>query len=241
MRKVTKSVARPLAPAGRRLIEQLAAARRLVLLLDVDGTLAPLRPRPELARVPAGTRATLRRLRAHPRVTLALISGRRAVEARAVVGSPVDWTIGNHGFEIARGGRPPRGFGPASTRRMVRRARPAVARAIQGWKGVWLEDKGWTLAVHVRGLPLSEQRRVYVRVRAAARRLPVTVGFGKTVLDLRPLVRWHKGTAVLALLQRAGRGAAAVYAGDDLTDEYAFAALKGRAVTVKVGDRKSVV
>lgn len=230
MRKV-----RPLASEGPRLLKQLVERGRLVLLLDIDGTLAPIVARPARARVPASTRALLHRLRSHRGVTVALVSGRRAVDARRVAGTTVDWIIGNHGFEIARGGSSPRSLGPAAARRHIRRARRAVQKVITGIDGAWLEDKGWTLAVHVRGARPSARRLASVRVRAATRGLPVTVGVGKMVLDVRPRVAWHKGAAARALLGRVGRGAGAVYAGDDLTDEYAFAALLPPVVTIKVG------
>ncbi|HMV34224.1 MAG TPA: trehalose-phosphatase, partial [Gemmatimonadales bacterium] len=61
--------------AARAAFTRLVHAERPILLLDLDGTLAPLRDRPEAARVPAATRRTLRRLRATG-VTVVLVSGR---------------------------------------------------------------------------------------------------------------------------------------------------------------------
>lgn len=227
---------RPLSADGARLLDRLAATPQLLLFLDVDGTLARLAPHPDLARVPAATRSLIRRLRAHRRVRVALVSGRAAVDARKLLGVPVDWTIGNHGFEVASGRSPPWPLAPASLRRNIRRARRAIVPAIAGLDGVWIEDKGWTLAVHFPAASHGARAGLYRRVRAAVRGLPVMTGLGKRVVDLRPRVSWHKGEAVRAILRRAGmtlRGA--VYAGDDRTDEYAFRALPPPAVTIKVG------
>jgi len=71
----------------------------LVLLLDVDGTLAPIAPRPEDAEVPAATRRVLEALVARPGVHVVVVSGRSAADARRLVGVPGTWTIGNHGIE----------------------------------------------------------------------------------------------------------------------------------------------
>ena len=69
------------------------------ILLDVDGALAPIVPRPEEARVPAETQAELRRL--HIRYALvACISGRTGVDAKRVVGVPELVYVGNHGLEL---------------------------------------------------------------------------------------------------------------------------------------------
>lgn len=211
-----------------------------MLFLDVDGTLAPIAPRPDGARVPAATRALIRRLRSHGAVTVGLVSGRPADEARRLVGVPVDWTIGNHGFEVARGSAPPHPLASPGVRRPVRRARAAIARVIAGEDGVWIEDKGWTLAVHFRGAGRAVGPRLWRRVRAVTAGLGVALGRGKSVIDVRPDVGWHKGEAVRALLRRLGGPAwitrhGIVYAGDDVTDEHAFDALPPPAVTIKVG------
>src|SRR4051812_26460108 len=74
--------------------------RPLLLMLDVDGTLAPIAPRPSLARVPDDTRRVLASLATQPGVSVALVSGRAARDARNIVGVANLWTIGNHGAEV---------------------------------------------------------------------------------------------------------------------------------------------
>src|SRR5215207_1232647 len=76
------------------------AGRPLLLMLDVDGTLAPIAPRPSLARVPDETRRVLVSLATQPEVSVALVSGRAARDAQSVVGVANLWTIGNHGAEV---------------------------------------------------------------------------------------------------------------------------------------------
>src|SRR5712691_10770092 len=82
------------------LLARLAAEpERTAILLDVDGALAPIVPRPEDARVPTDTQAELRRL--HARYALvACLSGRAGEDARRVVGVPELVYVGNHGLEL---------------------------------------------------------------------------------------------------------------------------------------------
>src|SRR3982751_4733068 len=75
------------------------AGRPLLLLFDVDGTLAPIAPRPSLARVPEETRDLLTVLARRPRVSVVLVSGRAGHDARRMVAVENLWTIGNHGAE----------------------------------------------------------------------------------------------------------------------------------------------
>src|SRR3954470_20629214 len=68
------------------------------LLLDVDGTLAPIVDRPEDAAVPAETRAELTRLRDRYGL-VACISGRSGDDARRIVGVGDLRYVGSHGLE----------------------------------------------------------------------------------------------------------------------------------------------
>lgn len=218
----------------------LASRERVAVCLDVDGTLAPVAASPGGARVPAGTRRALRRIRAHDIATLIVVSGRRAVEARNLVATPVDWTIGNHGFELARGGAPARPFGSWRGSSSVRCAAERIAEAIEGLRGVSLEDKGWTLAVHYRRGGTRAAPLVWRRVRTAVRGLDVQLLGGKQYVDVRPAGGWDKGKAVKRLLagiygSRWLDQVAVLYAGDDVTDEHVFTQLPAAALTVKVG------
>jgi trehalose 6-phosphate phosphatase len=213
-----------------------------VLLLDIDGTLAPIAPRPQDARVPDGTVAVLRRLVALPGVHVGLVSGRSADDARRLVGVPGVWVVGNHGLEWLH----PDGSIEVDpqVRPFVAAVRQAADRAtaiIAGMPGVMLEDKQWTLSIHYR----QAARDVPVPLRAAVEAMVGELGLrlttGKEVLEVRPPVTVHKGTAVVALAQRlrgAGeQGGTTIFIGDDVTDEDAFVALRAwcaSAVTIRV-------
>jgi trehalose-phosphatase len=234
------------------------AGRPLAVLLDVDGTLAPIAPRPEEAAVPAETRKVVAALAALPDMRVALVSGRAAADARRMVGVANVWVIGNHGFEVVSpdGGELPQ---PELEpwRSAVARAARRIAPLVAPVPGVLLEDKGWTLSVHYRLADPKVVPRLVESVERVAEPLGLRVMRGKMVVEVRPDVRVDKGTAVLRLANQLGalarreddvsgddRDAAAgdgngsaVFVGDDRTDEDAFRALRSRSarvVTVRV-------
>jgi trehalose-phosphatase len=212
------------------------------LLLDVDGTIAPIVPLPALARVPDETRRAIGSLVAQPGVVVVLVSGRAAHDARRVVGVDGVWTVGNHGAEVINPN------GEAFVHEEVARYANAIADAarvlepmLAALRGVVLENKKWTLSVHYRGADeavLSQLREVVEHV-AADRNLHVTTG--KKVFEIRPPVRVDKGSAIASLVRDLGAaadGASILFAGDDATDEDAFRLLRGQfpaAVTIHVG------
>ena len=221
--------------------ERLAGAPLLVLL-DVDGTLAPIVPRPDQAVVPAATRRVVAALVRRPRTHVAVVSGRGAADAARVVGVAGVWVIGNHGAERVS----PDGHATVdplvapfadAVAAAARELRSVVARA----SGAELEDKRWTLTVHYRRVAdAAVVAALRESAAAAARAHGLAFREGKKVLELRPPVRVDKGVASLRLaadLGALGPGSSLFYAGDDTTDEDAFRALRDaapRAVTVRV-------
>ena len=219
------------------------AGRPLLLLLDVDGTLAPIAPLPTLAHVPPGTRSLIAALAATPGVTVGLVSGRAAQDARRLVGVAGVWTVGNHGAEIIA----PNGAVTVDTE--VSRYAESMARTAQTLEpllspmaGVILENKTWTLSVHYR----AADERVVPRLRSVVERVATEHGLrvteGKKVLEIRPPIRVDKGTAIERLVQDLGAlsgDASVLFAGDDVTDEDAFRFLRQnhpRAVTIHIGE-----
>jgi trehalose 6-phosphate phosphatase len=222
-------------------IPRLSGSTR-VIMLDVDGTLAPIAARPDLAIVPAETRRAIADLAAEPGVTVCLVSGRSAADARGMVGVDGLWVIGNHGAELLRpdGGVEidPRAVEYAGA---VARAASALAPVVAGVAGALLENKTWTLSVHYRLAPEPAVPGLVQAVGNIASDHGLIVRDGKQVIEVRPPVPVDKGTAVVALARRLGAlapGASLLFAGDDVTDEDAFRALRAEApgaVTIRVG------
>jgi trehalose 6-phosphate phosphatase len=187
------------------------------LLLDVDGTLAPIVDRPEDASVPAQTRALLREL-ASRYALVACVSGRPEDDARRVVGVDGLVYVGEHGLGLDPGA----GEWRAQLEEVVAGAgRPA-------------EWKKFSVAFHFRTAKdeqaaIAELRQIMER----ALELGLRARWGRKVLEVRPPVDVDKGTAVRALLAERGlrRG---LYAGDDTTDLEAFRGLDGLELAVRV-------
>jgi trehalose 6-phosphate phosphatase len=186
------------------------------VFLDVDGTLAPIVPRPEDARVPPETRAELRRL--HDRYALvACISGRTSEDAQKVVGVPELAYVGNHGLEL----EPEAEAWAECLHEFLRQIE---------WPGL-VEDKRLSASLHYRNAP--EARDSADAIADAARSAGFEARFGRKVLEILPPVPANKGTAVrrLLALHQLER---ALYAGDDTTDLDAFAALGSLKLGIRV-------
>jgi trehalose 6-phosphate phosphatase len=204
---------------GDRLLDRLSEAPdRTAILLDVDGVLAPIVDVPHEAAVPEPTRAELRRL--HRRYALvACISGRAGADARRVVGLDELVYVGEHGLELE----------PAAREWSERLQHFA---ATVDWDDV--EHKPLTVSFHYRRAPNeAEALTLLEAVATRARHEGLVARFGRKVLELRPPLGAHKGTAVAHLLGERGL-VRALYAGDDTTDLDAFAALAGLELGVRV-------
>ena len=213
----------------------------LALMLDIDGTLSPIVPRPEHAIVPAATRDTLRELVALPGVVVALVSGRSAADSWRLAGLAGAWVIGNHGLEL----RDP--DGKLTTSQDVRPFEAVITEAARALgpiertvPGAIVENKRWTLSLHYRLVDPSATPALMERAGEVAREFGLRMMEGKKIIELRPPVDVNKGTATTALAERVGAlrdGGSVMYAGDDRTDEDAFRALRARnrqAVTTRI-------
>ncbi len=209
-------------------IERLRAdPAHTAILTDVDGTLAPIAERPEQAAVPERARELLSELSERFGL-VGCISGRRALEARRLVGVEQLAYAGNHGLELLLPGEEEPQLDP-SLAGEVDAAAEFVAALDAGALteiGIRFEDKGPIQTLHWRGAAderLAEARAHEVAVEAGKAKLEPR--WGRKVLELRPLGGGGKDSAVAALL--AGDGiAAATYAGDDRTDLDAFRRLR---------------
>lgn len=219
-----------IARAGRR-----RGARR-TLLLDLDGTLAPLAPTPAQARVPEGTLGSLRRL-IRQGWTVGVVSGRPAAQVRRLVPIRGVRVFGSHGAEGSWDGRAPARVSAAVRDRLkslLRRARSVA----QGVPGAHVEEKPAGLALHDRNVRHGDLPGWRARLRemlATADLEGLDVLAGHRVIEIRPR-GYHKGVVVESLPGRPRKlDASLVAVGDDRTDEDLFRALAGKGLSVRVG------
>jgi trehalose 6-phosphate phosphatase len=192
---------------------------------DFDGTLAPIVERPNQAGMRVRTRKLLSGLaELYPCI---IVSGRARSDVLGKLrGVGVAGVIGNHGAEVEGTQRHPHG-------RRVAKWNAALKRELSLFPGVWVEDKGLSLAVHYR--QSTEKAEVRRRILAVARNLEhVRVFGGKQVVNLVPDRAPQKGDALASERDRLGCSDV-LYVGDDENDEHAFA-IGGNLVSVRIGN-----
>ena len=209
---------------------------RAAVLLDVDGTLAPIVRHAQDASVPERTRGTLIEISRRYGL-VACISGRRASDARQIVSLGTITYVGNHGAEVLRGGsvEPETDAELGPWIRRVHSFASGVDGDIVQRLRIRLEDKGPIVAFHWRGTPDERaSEAALAEVAADAERAGLAPHWGRKVLEVRPPVRFDKGTGIVKLLQDAGLDAA-LYAGDDRTDLDAFRGLRELVAAGRLG------
>ena len=212
--------------ASRSILKRLGGARTLCAF-DFDGTLSPIAAHPDQAGMRDRTRNLLGSLAAlYPCV---IVSGRaRADLLRKLDGVKMTRVIGNHGAETEAIAR--------TSRRRVKRWQVAIEHELGPIPGLWVEEKGLSLAVHYR--QCAGKAKVRRRILAASGKLPrVRVFGGKQVVNLTVDNAPNKGGALAAERDRLGCDWV-LYVGDDENDEDAFA-LDGNIVAVRIGRKQS--
>ncbi|MCB2102425.1 MAG: trehalose-phosphatase [Rhodobacterales bacterium] len=212
-------------------IAERLSGRRPAVFLDYDGTLTPIVDRPEDAILTDAMRATVRDLA--ERCLVAIVSGRDRPDVQALVGLDNLFYAGSHGFDIAgpHGAEIQHEVG-AEYYGLLQTLEDALRAEMAGVEGAIVEHKKVSFAVHYR--LVSEAQRADVRAavdRALADHPDLQVKPGKMVWEVQPRLDWHKGKAVLYLLDAldlAGDDVLPLYFGDDHTDEDAFRALAAR-------------
>ncbi len=227
----------PLLVELRRRLHDSGGRISVILFLDFDGTLSPLVDRPELASLPDETRRALVALATRPRTVIGVVSGRALADLSARVGIPGLIYAGNHGLEIS---------GPsfsflepeaAARQQALWRLSECLISRLEALPGVLVEYKGLTTAIHIRRAapPAARQVERVLQDLIPSSHPLFRVTTGIKTFEVRPRVNWNKGSAVRWIRARLGiPDSLAIYLGDDLTDEDAFAVLS-EEITVKVG------
>jgi alpha,alpha-trehalase len=219
-------------------VEDELHGRNPVLCLDFDGTLSPIVAEPSAARLLEGVEGVLKALAAA--VPVFILSGRDAGDVRDRVHLPGILYAGSHGFEVMRwdGTRHPHDealpYLPhlEAAERELRAATAAIP-------GVALERKRFTLAIHDRLVADEDLEALYRIVAQVSAEFPTLRSMrGKRVTEFLPNVDWNKGRALLWLLDMVGYDDATqmpICIGDDITDEDALRAVRGRGIGIVVG------
>lgn len=206
------------------LAAELGPAERLLLVIDFDGTLAPIVDRPDQARPAPGAIEALQRLTT--RTTVAMLSGRPVADLVERLPDLPLIHAGGHGAQI----REPDGaimdlIDVTTVTQTLDTTQEALERLVGDGVGWLVERKATSLAVHHRLVPEDEEEEALPRIRALMEQHHADdPGFqvvtGKAVLEMRPR-SVDKGRALATIAERYPR-LRAVVLGDDATDEDAF-------------------
>jgi len=217
-------------------LETIATADHLLIALDFDGTMSPLVQHAADARPLPGSASALSALGQLRATTTALVSG-RALDSLREVASPDPETllIGSHGAETWTG---PDGAPLTLTEQqtdLLRRATDAVQRVVDAHAGTVIETKPAGVVLHTRTADDDVAAAATAAARAALDQLEgAHITDGKRVLETS-VISADKGQGIRSLRKYTG-ATAVLFAGDDVTDEHAFAALEPQDLGIKIGD-----
>lgn len=221
------------------LAKYIGDTHKLALLLDYDGTLAPIATHPDLAVIPTETKNILQRLSNISDVYIAIVSGRNVNNVKDMVGIEGITYAGNHGLEILH----PDGtkfIHPMPTEfqdkvgTLLAKLQEQVCR-----DGAWVENKGALLTFHFREVPVHKRAKLERQAKELVEAAGFKVGTAHCAIEAKPPVEWNKGRASIYILRTAfgvdwSERIRIIYVGDDVTDEDAMMALKGMAATFRV-------
>lgn len=215
------------------LLRPILSRRPLALASDIDGTLAPIVPRPEEAAITPACRKALQQLMARGVIVL-LLTGRHLEEARRMVGLDDVVYAANHGLTVWIDGREET---PPQVREYQEWARRVLGEVgAISVPGMFVEDKGPVLAFHYRRAADEAAARAAILSALTASRAAgrFQVHEGRKVIELRPPVGIDKGSTLRSLAQRLSLRAI-VCLGDDVTDVDMFRAVAHMRPEGRVG------
>jgi trehalose 6-phosphate phosphatase len=215
----------------RRALSGVARVPRLLVASDYDGTLAPIVSNPDDARPLGESAAALRSLAALPSTMAALISGRALRDLATLSRMPSEvHLVGSHGSEFDTGFT--HGIDD-SAKALLRRIKDSLSAIAAEFPGVTIEIKPASIALHVRNAQPDDAKEALDKARSASQSWDAELTEGKSVLEFA-VIATDKGQA-LDILRHQEAASAAVFFGDDVTDEKAFRRLHGPDIGVKVG------
>lgn len=211
------------------LAKRITRYKEVLLMMDYDGTLVPIMPKPDLARPGKKLLKTLEQLCCMPKYTLAVLSGRRLEELKGLLPVPGLYLGGVHGAVISR----PNGelvslLARTEVEKIIAMLYRLADECIRSRPGFLIENKHYTLAVHYRlaGIDVAEKvlENFIKKSEKLRQQFDLELLRGKEVLEVRPK-GLHKGNPVSWLKKNLPQ-AFPVFLGDDTTDEDAFGCIE---------------
>lgn len=214
----------------RSLKQQIRRVEKIRLFLDYDGTLADFAPAPDIILPDPALISLLSRLVETEKYLTAVISGRSLLHLRELLPMKGLLLAGTYGLEMQfPDGSLVTALDYGQVRPLMEKLLPKWQALLDGQVGFFLEDKGWSLAMHARFAAIEDARRVLDSARGEIDQLSAGEGFAvehrARFLEITP-VEANKRRSVETILSRyTPAKALPIYMGDDLNDEEAFDAI----------------
>jgi trehalose 6-phosphate phosphatase len=245
-----------------RIRQKIGRASSLWLFLDYDGTLANFAPTPDMILPDEALIALITALAGRPDIRVTILSGRRLAHIQALLPVPAIAKAGSYGLEmVSEDGTLIHPLQFETIRPLLDRLKQAWARLLDGRRGFYLEDKGWTLAIHAKDAAEEEAQVVLEQAQGQAQTLldeasydeassheASSYGYGGNTFRLLGGHRFlecgphsaNKKQTVERLLASGpwNEDTLLIYLGDDDKDEVAFEAIHAHGgLAIGVGDR----
>lgn len=207
------------------------------IFLDYDGTLTPIVATPDLAVLSDEMREIVRKLSFLYKVSI--VSGRTTDDVKSKVRIDDIFYAGSHGFEIVDpDGNVEVNEEAKAIRPLIDMVHKKLSDRLKGVEGALVEHVKYTISSHYRMVSDEDFPKVEKAVESILEEHPnLRKTSGKKVFEIRPRINWHKGKAVDWILNVLGYHPGqhlAIYIGDDVTDEDAFAAVEGKGFGILV-------
>nr|WP_262921658.1 trehalose-phosphatase [Pontibacter ruber] len=219
-------------------LNELLDSKQPAVFLDYDGCLTPIVKQPEMAVLSPEMKEVLRQLAEV--CPVAVVSGRDRQNVQNLVQLDNLYFAGSHGFDISGpDGKHSEPGGAAAALPALDAADAILKEKLQHVQGALVERKKYAIAVHFRNVAEEQVKEVEQAVDQVLAQCPqLKKGLGKKIYELKPNLDWHKGKAVLWLLEELHLNKPdilPIYIGDDITDEDAFASLQEHGIGILVG------
>ncbi len=219
--------------------DRLKRVREKILFLDFDGTLAPIKKTPDAVKLNPATHRVLEKLARKPAFHLVIVSGRSVADLKKYFRLKKAVLVGNHGLEAQ-----PASLGLSRAARRARKKSRFIGMVagklehlFEGWPGVWVENKKYTMSLHFRNAGrerLGLLQGVIDFFRKETARMPLAWRPGKKVWEIRPSGYPGKADVVMHFLRKFPK-AYPITIGDDQSDEGMFRVVAARGAAIRVG------
>jgi trehalose 6-phosphate phosphatase len=220
-------------------VEQLSEARGVVLFLDYDGTLVPIKRTPSEAVLSRTVQRILRQLSKSPNIRLVIITGREMADIRSMVRLRTIDYAANHGLHMMVSRREWKHPEAVKSRKGFHLLSLALKNNLKDIRGVFIEDKRYTLSIHFRNIEKKDihSMKLIINDVLGSCGHRYRISRGKKVIEIRPKTLWGKGRSISKILNEYPntRRWLRIFIGDDITDEDGFKALGPGGISIRVG------